>query len=127
MKVDSLRAIDVLISTIRKPYSPYRLIRGAEMKVWVSTAMALLAVLPSAAGYGRCRPARAHHCFAVPAILDLTSVPDISQRIVAREPAAPQARPQGSLTQPATPYTGPTVGVSRLGRAPTVGYHWSLN
>jgi hypothetical protein len=27
---------------------------------------------------------------------------------------------------PITTYTGPTVGVSTMARAPTVGYYWSL-
>jgi hypothetical protein len=96
------------------------------MKVWVSTAVALLTVVPSAAGAGRCRATRSHHCFAVPAVLDLASVPDISQRIVAREPIAlPSGPPR--VSAPPDGYTGPTVGVSKLGRAPTIGYHWSLN
>ncbi|HZU90991.1 MAG TPA: hypothetical protein VE993_17200 [Stellaceae bacterium] len=100
------------------------------MKVWVSTAVVLLVVVPTAAGAGPCRPGKLHHhrrCFAVPAILDLTTVPDISQRIVGHEPAAPSPRPQGAAAPSADGYTGPTVGVSKLGRAPTVGYHWSLN
>ncbi len=97
------------------------------MKFWVSSAVALVAVLPVAAGARGCRPARSHHCFAIPAILDLTSVPDISQRIVNREPAVQPTQQQGISPQPADGYTGPTVGVSKLGRAPTVGYHWSLN
>jgi hypothetical protein len=97
------------------------------MKVWVLTAVALMAVLSAASGARACRPAKSRHCLAVPAILDLTSVPDISRRIVDREPAAPPAQRQGTSPQPASGYTGPTVGVSKLGRAPTVGYHWSLN
>jgi hypothetical protein len=97
------------------------------MKVWVSTAVVLLAALPAAAGAKGCRPARSHHCFAVPAILDLNSVPDISQRIVDREPAVQPAQRQAISPRSADGYTGPAVGVSKLGRAPTVGYHWSLN
>jgi hypothetical protein len=103
--------------------------RGAQMKVWVSTAVALLVLGPVTAGAGPCRPGKLHHrrCFAVPAILDLTAVPDISQRIVGHEPAALSPRSQGTAAPSADGYTGPTLGVSKLGRAPTVGYHWSLN
>ena len=97
------------------------------MKFWVSIALALVAVLPTAAGAGGCRPARSHHCFAVPAVLDLKSVPDISRGIVDREPAVQPAQRQEISPQPASGYTGPTVGVSKMGRSPTVGYHWSLD
>jgi hypothetical protein len=114
------------------------------MKVLIPSAVALLAVLPAITGaHGACRPGTSQRCFAVPAILDLTSVPAISQRIVDREPAeknapshgptakpavgdtGPTARP--SLPIPTVGYTGPAIGVSKLGRSPTVGYHWSLD
>jgi hypothetical protein len=54
-------------------------------------------------------------------------VPDISQRIVDREPAGQPRRQPGTSAPSADGYTGPTVGVSKLGRSPTVGYHWSLD
>jgi hypothetical protein len=97
------------------------------MKVWVSTAVALLAVLPAALSTaGPCRSKKSHRCFAAPAILDLSKVPDISRRIADRAAKAQPPLQQRSEGQ-SEGYTGPIVGVSKLGRAPTVGYHWSLN
>jgi hypothetical protein len=97
------------------------------MKIWVSTAVALLVVLPAAgAAAGPCRPTASRPCLASSSLVDLTSVPAISQRIIDRESAGPARRPQAVSARPAGGYTGPALGVSRLGRGPTVGYHWSL-
>lgn len=96
------------------------------MNIWVSGALALLAFAPAAGVAAPCRPQGARSCLAVPAILDLTTVPDISRRIVAREPAAQAALPRAP-DGAGDGYTGPTVGFSRMGRGPTVGYHWSLH
>lgn len=98
------------------------------MKIWVSTAVALLAILPATgAAAGSCRPKASRHCLASSSLVDLTAVPAISQQIIAREPVAPPSRPQGTSAQPADGYTGPTVGTPRLGRGATLGYHWALH
>ncbi len=58
--------------------------------------------------------------------LNFSSVPAISKQIVSdeRAPATPVTRTLEA--PPITTYTGPTVGVSTMARAPTVGYYWSL-
>jgi hypothetical protein len=60
----------------------------------------------------------------MPAPMDFSAVPDISRRIVSEEPAA--EKPRVLEAPPITTYTGPTVGVSTMAHAPTIGYHWSL-
>jgi hypothetical protein len=98
------------------------------MRIWVSTAVALLVVLPAAgAAAGPCRPQASRNCLALSSLVDLTAVPTISRQIVDREPAGHPRQPQGTSAQPAEGYTGPTVGVSKMGRGATVGYHWSLH
>ncbi|MGH7056216.1 MAG: hypothetical protein ACREFA_20645 [Stellaceae bacterium] len=98
------------------------------MKIWVSTAVALLMILPAASAAAKpCRPKASRHCLASSSLVDLTAVPAISQRIIAREPVAPPPQPRGASSQPAEGYNGPTVGVPNLGRGATLGYHWSLH
>ena len=98
------------------------------MRIWVSTAVALLVALPAVgASAGPCRPKASRHCLALSSLVDLTALPAISQHIVEREPAGPPRQTQGTSARSADGYTGPTVGVSRMGRGPTVGYHWSLH
>ena len=98
------------------------------MRIWVSAAVALLVVLPAAgAAAGPCRPKASRNCLALSSLVDLTAVPAISRQIVDREPDGHPRQPQGTSARPADGYTGPALGVSKLGRAPTVGYHWSLH
>lgn len=97
------------------------------MKIWVSTAVALLAFAPAAAAAKSCGPRLPHHCRAIPAIVNLTTVPAISRQIVDREPAGPSRQPRGTSPPSAGGYTGPTVGVTQRGRGATVGYRWSLH
>jgi hypothetical protein len=79
------------------------------------------ALLWSASGHTACPPGQTRDC------INLDAVPEISKQIVAREPVAPAAKPQG-FGDATTPYTGPTVGVSdKARRAPTVGYRWAIN
>jgi hypothetical protein len=67
--------------------------------------------------------------------LDLNAVPQISANIVTTERATPVKQPTYSL-QTATPYEGPTLGVTKPDPglapvtkpqpAPTIGYRWQL-
>jgi hypothetical protein len=64
--------------------------------------------------------------------VDLNSLPQISAQIVAREPlAAPGKTPPQPPDADKTPYTGPSVGLTKLDPGvkptPTVGYRWSLD
>jgi len=62
--------------------------------------------------------------------VNLNAVPQISEHIVANEPAAAPVKP-ASREQGETFYTGPTVGMTKpdpgVRPMPTVGYKWSLN
>jgi hypothetical protein len=101
------------------------------MKVLVPAALlaALSGIWPAMpVDAGPCARDKSRDCFAVPATLNFSSVPDITNHIVSEEKAGqtPVKNPaEGSSTT--TPYTGPIIGTNpRPGRTPTVGYHWSL-
>jgi hypothetical protein len=100
------------------------------MKVWVSTALLFgLSAVTATAGYaGPCARQKASNCFDVPATINFSSVPEISNQIVSEEKIQ-QKPPKNPAQDPATstPYTGPMIGTNpRPGRTPTVGYYWSL-
>jgi hypothetical protein len=101
------------------------------MKVWVFPALLLgfsgvWAAMPVDAG--PCPRDKSRNCFDVPATINFSSVPEISNKIVSEEKI--QQKPLKNPAQdPATstPYTGPMIGTNpRPGRTPTVGYYWSL-
>ncbi|HEY2538202.1 MAG TPA: hypothetical protein VGI28_01690 [Stellaceae bacterium] len=97
------------------------------MKSWGSFALALVAcaVLGAASSYAAsCRARNNDNCFNMPSAVNFSAVPDISRQIVSEEPAA--AKPSVVEAPPITTYTGPTVGVSSMAHAPTIGYYWSL-
>ena len=48
------------------------------------------------------------------------------REIVSEEPVAAKPTTRTLEAPPITTYTGPTIGVSSMARAPTVGYYWSL-
>ena len=100
------------------------------MKLRLSTAVAaviagLLPALPAIGG--PCAPKTYGKCFTLPPKIDFDSVPDISNRIVAGEPQAPQPEKPKIEPPDSTPYTGPMIGVSKNAHAPTVGYYWSIH
>jgi hypothetical protein len=87
--------------------------------VWIAVA--------ASSDAGSCRHNSGHNCFRLPATLDFSSVPDISNDIVGNQPhSRPRQRPPIDPQPAATPYTGPMIGGSRVG-VPTVGYYWSIN
>lgn len=105
------------------------------MKRRFAFAVFIAAALTTAGALAACpqdaRKPKPHAAKTRPAAgcIDLTGVPQISDHVVAAEPAAPAAKTPYS-PPPAARYEGPTVGLSKLEPgvkpAPTVGYHWSL-
>jgi len=100
------------------------------MSAWIATALAvtITAVLPiTGVNAGPCAPGTIHNCFNIPATVNFSSVPEISNQIVGQEKTG-QKQQQPTFEPPAqAPYTGPIFGASpRPGRTPTVGYSWSL-
>jgi hypothetical protein len=73
-----------------------------------------------------CRFKRGETCLDPRAKINFSAVPDISKDIVNQEPAAEKPKPSVLEAPPITTYTGPTIGVSSMAHAPTVGYYWSL-
>ena len=103
--------------------------RSAQMRLWKPVTLALItytAFAAVSADAASCRIKKNHNCFDAPATLNFSAVPDISRQIVSEEPVA--KKPQKSVVEapPITTYTGPTVGVSSMAHAPTLGYYWSL-
>ncbi len=99
------------------------------MKPWVPAVLVLAGMAAAAAApsvAGSCTRHGSRGCANLPAAIDLSSVPDISNQIVSGEDTRgkPQ-QPAVDLPEPA-PYTGPIVGVNTNVRAPTVGYYWSI-
>jgi hypothetical protein len=92
-------------------------------------ALALMAGAASGAASADAAPCRVkknHDCFAAPAAINFSAVSDISRQIVSAEPAVEKPKTSVLEAPPITTYTGPTVGVSSMARAPTIGYFWSL-
>ena len=110
-------------------------IRNAALQMKPRPAVALATVLlaawtavPLRSDAGSCRHNRAHNCFRLPATLDFSSVPDISNDIVRDQPLSrPRQKPAIDPPAAAEPYTGPMIGVDSRVRAPTVGYYWSIH
>jgi hypothetical protein len=101
------------------------------MKVLVPTTLllALTAVLAATAGQaGPCARDSSRNCLNVPATINFSSVPEISNQIVGQEKLKENLQITPSKDEPGTtPYTGPMIGTNpRPGRTPTVGYYWSL-
>lgn len=78
------------------------------------------------AGAAPCRVKKNQTCFDTSNSVNFTTVPDISNEIVNQEPAVEKSKTNVLEAPPITTYTGPTVGVSSMAHAPTVGYYWSL-
>jgi hypothetical protein len=95
------------------------------MKLLFPLSAVVLGAYAVAAAAAPCGPPHKRHCVAAAPTVDFSVVPDVSKQIVADEPAPPPPKPATAGT-PAPPYTGPTLGVAPLPRAPTVGYKWLL-
>lgn len=101
------------------------------MSAWIATALAVaIAAISPIRGVnaGPCAPGSTPNCFNIPGTIDFSSVPEISKQIVSQEKTGPQQQKPTFEPPAAAPYTGPIFGASpRPGRAPTVGYSWSLD
>jgi hypothetical protein len=83
---------------------------------------------PASSDAGSCRHQDGRNCFKLPATLDFSSVPNISDDIVGDEPKVPAQQKRAIDPEPASePYTGPMIGVNSRVGAPTVGYYWSIH
>jgi hypothetical protein len=92
-----------------------------------AVAIALCAVWGAmAAVAGPCDHDKSRNCLDVPATVNFSSVPEISNQIVNQEKIQP-GPPKNPAEEASKPYTGPMIGTNpRPGRTPTVGYYWSL-
>jgi hypothetical protein len=90
--------------------------------------LGLWIVAPSASDAGPCRHNNnLHNCFQLPASLDFSSAPGISDEIVGNEPNLRLPKKLEDDPRPASePYTGPMIGVNSRVGGPTVGYYWSI-
>lgn len=106
------------------------------MKPRIALAVFLGVGLISAGTVAACpaqHPKKPHTAKAHPSpngCVDLQTLPQISATIAGHEPTAPVAKGADAIDQPASPYEGPTVGLTKpnpgVFPAPTVGYKWSL-
>lgn len=95
--------------------------------IFAAATLAGAACLAAAtADAASCGPRTGRKCLEAPATINFGSVSDISKQIVSEEPKAKKPPTQTLEAPPITTYTGPTVGVDTMARAPTVGYYWSL-
>ena len=101
------------------------------MKVWVATALAFALTAgsaPTAVDAEPCARDKSRNCFDVPAKINFSSVPEISDHIVRQEKVTQKPQKLNNDPPAPTPYTGPTIGVSPLrSKIPTVGFSWSLD
>ena len=92
----------------------------APLAAWIAIAV------PSDAR--SCRHNSGHNCFRLPATLNFSSVPEISNDIAGNQPhARPRQKPPIDPQPAANPYTGPMIGVESRSGAPIVGYYWSIH
>ena len=100
------------------------------MRLQVSTALAFAVcanlLAAGAADAASCNAKKHHDCLSMPGTVSFSTVPDISRQIVGDEPSAKKPPSSTLEAAPITTYTGPTVGINSMARAPTVGYYWSL-
>jgi hypothetical protein len=97
------------------------------MRAWGLVFLCVtIGAVATAAEAASCRAKKDQNCFDPSASVNFTTVPDISKEIVNAEPVAEKSKTNVLEAPPITTYTGPTVGVSSMAHAPTVGYYWSL-
>jgi hypothetical protein len=101
----------------------------ARMSAWIATTLVLVITAVAAAATveaGSCGPKNSYRCADNGQSIDLSSVPDITKKIVGDESVTQSRKKPVIEPAAASPYTGPIVGVTSGKRAPTVGYSWSL-
>jgi hypothetical protein len=110
------------------------MVRRIAFAVLISVALAGAGGALAACPPNNPKTAKHHHPKTRPTpapdgCVNLNTVPQISENIVATE-RTPQATKPGYTPPPETKYEGPTLGLSKPDPAvkpiPTVGYHWAL-
>ena len=99
------------------------------MSCWIATTLVVAITTVTAAATaeaGSCWPKNSYPCADNGQSIDLSSVPDITKKIVGEEPAIQRQTKPVNEPAAASPYTGPIVGVTSGKPAPKVGYSWSL-
>ena len=99
------------------------------MSAWIAATLVLAITTVTTAApveAGSCGPKTSYPCTDNGQSIDLSSVPDITKKIVGEEPAIRSQKNPLNNPAAAAPYTGPIVGITSGKRAPTVGYSWSL-
>jgi hypothetical protein len=100
------------------------------MSAWTATTLVLAFATVTAAATaeaGSCWPKNPYPCANNGQSIDLSSVPDITKKIVGEEATAQGQNKPVNNPAATSPYTGPIVGVTSGKRAATVGYSWSLD
>ena len=95
------------------------------MRAGVLAMIVAASLLMGGTAWSACPPGQSRS--QSPNCVDLGSVPQISEQIVAGERiAAPLKTAPVAETRPT--YTGPALGLSKTVRpTPTVGYHWAID
>jgi hypothetical protein len=99
------------------------------MSAWIAASLvvAITAVMAAATvEAGSCGPKNSYRCADDGQSIDLSSVPDITKKIVGEEPAIQRQSKPVNEPAAASPYIGPIVGVTSGKPASKVGYSWSL-
>jgi hypothetical protein len=99
------------------------------MSAWIATTLVVVitaVTVAATAEAGSCGPKNSYRCSESGQGIDLSSVPDITKKIVGDESVTQSQKKPVIDPAAASPYTGPIVGITSGKRAPTVGYSWSL-
>lgn len=99
------------------------------MSVRIATTLVLAVAAVTAAAAvdaGSCGPKYPYHCTNNGQSIDLTLVPDITEKIAGEQSVSQKQKNPVNEPAAAAPYTGPIFGATSGKRTPTVGYSWSL-
>ncbi len=98
------------------------------MKYRFAIGLAAALMLPSVSvAAGPCASGKGVRCAPPQQTVNFLSVPNISKEIVLAEPVAPPGKKAAPQDPNSNFYTGPFIGANRNERAPTIGFHWSIN
>lgn len=99
-----------------------------KLRVSIGLAVALaVAAESSGAAAGDCVRTQQHKCPPPSQVVDFSLVPDVGKSIALEAPAPAPATTVPPAAPETAPYTGPMIDYNRNERAPTIGYHWSLD
>lgn len=93
------------------------------MRASLYAAVLAIAVAASGTAGAACPSGKSRDC-----VVNFSTVPQISERIVSGEPFPTAPPPKAFPVDTKHNYTGPTIGTApNTRRAPTVGYRWAIN